>query len=229
MKLNNLELHEFLSSKNITHFFHANTVATSSFFIKAGGLLSRGDVEKMGGKQTEQSSDDLDKNFDVWFDIFLDTTDLHSFFSRQNHYGPVLFKINIDFLLDSDLDVYVTKNNPIYWSNSMKEEDRYFIDVQELSDSWATRKRQRMMFTIRKPGGPILFNSVEEVIIENPKVLIGEEKIDPLHEGIKILTASGLNRYSIRDCYNCFCESNYLNQVTVESIADKFLEINHTF
>ena len=99
MKLNNLELHKFFQEKGITHLYHANTVTTSISFIQAGGLLSRGDVEKNDLLQTAQESDGVDKTFDVWNDIFLDTADLHKLFSRQNRYGPVLFVFDVNLLL----------------------------------------------------------------------------------------------------------------------------------
>ncbi|RTZ23381.1 hypothetical protein EKN09_09165, partial [Vibrio penaeicida] len=126
MKLDNQELHELLVKKGVTHFHHANSLATAITFIEEEGLLSRGDVEKEDLIQTNQSSDDDDKDFDVWDDIFIDIVDLHGYFPRQNLYGPVLFKFNIDFLLDDDLDIWVTKNNPIYWNHQLKHSDKYF-------------------------------------------------------------------------------------------------------
>ncbi|TBT37353.1 hypothetical protein D5E81_24615 [Vibrio parahaemolyticus] len=71
MKLDNQELHELLVQKGVTHFHHANSLATAVTFIEEGGLLSRGDVEKEDLIQTNQSSDDDDKDFDVWDDVLL--------------------------------------------------------------------------------------------------------------------------------------------------------------
>ena len=119
MKLNNSELHALFVEKDITHLHHANTVATSITFIESGGLLSRADVEDHNLCQTVQASDDEDKQFDVWHDVFVDTADLHEWFGRQNIYGPILFKFNIVFLLSDELEVWVTKNNPMYWQGEI--------------------------------------------------------------------------------------------------------------
>ncbi|MBK9485679.1 MAG: hypothetical protein IPO01_10855 [Chitinophagaceae bacterium] len=58
-------------------------------FIKQGALLSRGYVETNKLAQTAQTSDALDKEFDVWDTVFLDGTDLHKKFGSRNKYGPI--------------------------------------------------------------------------------------------------------------------------------------------
>lgn len=166
MKLVNAELYESLLSKGVSHLFHANTVATSTSFVLAGGLLSRGDVERRNIFQTPQSSDDDDRKFDVWNDVFLDAEDLHEKFKRQNKYGPVLFRFGIEFLLRDDLDVWITKNNPIYWREGQASEDRYFQSATELMRSWDEPGSQQRMFTIRKPGGPVLFPYLDAIILD---------------------------------------------------------------
>lgn len=94
---------------------------------------------------TSQSSDDIDKKYDVWNDIFFDLVDLHGYFPRQNLYAPVCFKLSNEFLLD-------TKNNPIYWTNSMSEEEKYNSSVSEyIADFEKNMKNhiiQSKMFTI---------------------------------------------------------------------------------
>lgn len=37
MKIDNIQLHSFLRSQDITNFHHANTVATAISFIRNGG------------------------------------------------------------------------------------------------------------------------------------------------------------------------------------------------
>ena len=64
------ELYEFFESKKLKYFYHANTVRTSCTFIEQNGLMSRGYVEYKGLTQTPQTSDEVDKKFDVWNDIF---------------------------------------------------------------------------------------------------------------------------------------------------------------
>ena len=104
MKLDNRKLYELLKDKGVTNLYHANTVATSITFIEEGGLLSREYVENKELYQTLQTSDEIDKLFDVFDDIFLDTTDLHKHFCRQNHYGPVLFQFSLELLLDDEFE-----------------------------------------------------------------------------------------------------------------------------
>ncbi|MUK31927.1 hypothetical protein GNP44_17800 [Aliivibrio fischeri] len=233
MKLNNIALHEFFREKSISHLHHANTVATSISFILSGGLLSRGDIERSTLTQTIQASDDEDKEFNVWDDVFLDTADLHGYFPRQNLYGPVLFKLNISFLLEDNVDVWITKDNPMYWTASVPVEDRYFQSVDELRDNWDQYERQKKMITIRKPGRPVLFSSLEEITIDDPRIQIyGDTHV--ANEMIKALSSATENfhglreKIKLRECGGCYCRDNYLHQVPTEQSARLFLPKEHT-
>lgn len=234
MKLDNEELHELLIEKHINHFHHANTVATAVTFLKEGGLLSRGYVEDDDLIQTSQSSDECDRHFDVLDDVFIDVVDLHGYFPRQNLYGPVLFKFSIVFLLDDNLDVWVTKNNPIYWSDKLKHSDKYFKSVRELKKSWDDYPIQKKMFTIRKPNQPVLFDFLEEIIVDNPKLLIHHD-LSLKKEAIKALKKVTRRNKGLRDiltlrkCNNCFCQDNYMKQVSVEELERLFLPAWHKY
>jgi hypothetical protein len=232
MKLNNRELYDFLHEKNIEVLYHANTVRTSMTYFEQNGLLSRGAVESHGLEQTEQSSDDADKILNVWDDVFIDTTDLHSFFSRQNHYGPVLFEFNIDLLLNEDYDIWITKDNPIYWNVDTTDENRYFISVEELREKWDDYARQKKMITIRNNSKPILFEYVRRVIVDDPRITIlknENEKIHVFNETFKNIkskigeTHILKEKFLIRVCTNCWCRENYLNEVNVNEIKRLFL------
>jgi hypothetical protein len=211
--------------------YHANTISTSISYFNVNGLLSRGAVETMGLHQTPQSSDDIDKVLDVWDDVFLDTTDLHSYFKRENHYGPILFELDLELILDENFDIWITRNNPIYWNADTTAEDRYFQSVDELKEKWDSIERQRKMITIRKNTSPILFNYVRRVLVDDPKVTIlnGEGKIhvfNTAQQNIKnsITTDHSLTgKFITRICESCWCTSNYLNQRSIGEITRLFL------
>lgn len=229
MKLDNKDLYDLLNSKGIHFLYHSNTVRTSRTFIEQGGLLSRGAVEAKELLQTPQSSDAIDKIFEVWNDVFLDTVDLHSYFSRQNYYGPVLFKITTNFLMETDVDVWVTKDNPINWNRTMQIEEKYFSSVSELNDQWDSYPRQRKMTTIKNNTDPILFDYVEQVIIDNPGVMdpttgkvFFNQAITDLKESLKI-NPPFKNKFSTRICSGCFCRTNYLHQHSISELNRLFL------
>ena len=232
MKLDNKEIYEFLKWNKVSNLFHSNTVATSITFIQKGGLLSRQDIEEQALYQTPQTSDGIDKLFDVFGDIFLDTTDLHKHFSRQNHYGPVLFRFKLELLLDENLDIWITNNNPIYWDRHSEPEDNYFQSVKELAKKWDDYAIQRKMITIRKPNKPILFDHLEDIIIDNPKVKINDnvslrkESTMALKEAVKEKTQLR-ELLTLRECGHCFCQDNYLKQVKVPELIQKFLPTHH--
>lgn len=91
MHIPSTHVFEALSEKGVTELHHANSVATACQFIRAGSLLSRGSVERLGVAQTPQASDEADRRYSIWFDVFLDSVDIHKRASRANVYGPVMF------------------------------------------------------------------------------------------------------------------------------------------
>ncbi|KMV61270.1 hypothetical protein [Escherichia coli] len=232
MKIDNIQLHSFLRSQDITYFHHANTVATAISFIRNGGLVSRSDIERLGAFQTKQESDPEDKQYDVWGDVFLDTVDLHGFFPRQNLYGPVLFKFNIDFLLHENLDIWITKTNPMFWIPNMSSNERYFQGMSDILLNWNDFDRQRKMITIRKPYHPVLFKYLEEIVLDDPGVQIYDETIlyDVAHASLSIELNNvqlPLTLLTKRHCSGCFCQDNYLRQLTVEKLISLFLAPQH--
>jgi len=232
MRLNNKELYDFFKEIDIQVLYHANTVRTSLTYFEQNGLLSRGAVEEKGLIQTPQNSDNIDKKLNVWNDVFLDTTDLHTFFSRQNLYGPVLFEFDIDLLLNEEYEIWITKNNPIYWNVSTPDNERYFVSVQELKEKWENFDRQKKMVTIRNNSTPILFEYVRRIVVDDPRVTIteqGKEDIHIFNETVKsIKNRIGKDhilkgKFKTRECVNCWCRDNYLNQVGVNNLRRLFL------
>ena len=234
MRLDNKELYELLVEKEVTHFHHANTLSTSITFIENNGLLSREDIVNNELFQTPQASDAEDVKFDVFGDVFIDTIDLHGLFPRQNLYGPVLFKLNLDFLLQEDLHVWVTKNNPMFWEDHLTMKDKYFQSVEELRERWDEFDTQRKMVTIKKPKAPILFKYLESIIIDNPKVIIKDGNINLNTELQHALFAATENKPAIRglikvrECGYCYCTQNYLNDISVKDLARLFLPKKHS-
>jgi hypothetical protein len=231
MRLNNGELHQLFTEKGIIFLNHANTVATSITYVRQGGLLSRGAVQTNGLNQSPQSSDELDKIFNVWNDVFLDTVDLHGYFPRQNYYGPVLFKLSVDLVTNPDFEIWVTKDNPINWTASMTDAEKYFISVEELRNTWDNYQRQKKMVTIRNNSIPILFNYIYEVLVDDPRVKVGEvvmfnEAVKGLKEALTI-NEPLKNKFKIRECNSCFCTANYLQQVAPQDLSRLFLPINN--
>jgi len=232
MKLSNIDLYNFLVEKEVLALYHANTVRTSLTYFNQNGLLSRGAVENMGLYQTPQSSDEVDKVLNVWNDVFLDTIDLHSFFPRQNYYGPILFELDIDLIKNDNFEIWITKNNPINWKKETPDNERYFINIDDLKENWDKIPRQRKMITVRNNQSPILFQYIRRIIVDDPRVTIkqGDDKIHVFNQSVKIIKeiiSEGhqlKNKFITRECKGyCYCTSNYLYQHTESEIKRLFL------
>ncbi|KLV28945.1 hypothetical protein [Priestia megaterium] len=228
MKLDPIEILRFLRSKNINFLYHANTVFTACTFIQQGGLLSRGAVENYGLNQTPQTSDDLDKKYNVWNDIFFDSSDLHERFNRQNHYGPVLFKFDVEILASPNLpELWITKDNPIRWTPNQTNNDRYFQNIEEIQDIYHLGS-YREMITLRFTQNILPFQPyLKEIILDNPGVKdlglsFGTEAEKILIENIQNKNINNIP-LTIRDCSNCFCKDNYQKQVGITRLTEAFL------
>lgn len=204
---------------------HANTVLTACTYIKEGGLLSRGEVERRNLQQTPQKSDEKDKEENVWNDIFLDRWDLHGYFPRGNEYGPVCFVLKIELLLDEDFsNIAITRNNPIYWTSlTMKKYHssvhEYQIELEKVEKS----KKVQHMFTIKSVKKELFFRKyLTEIILDDPGV--GDVFIDAK---IKLLEAMRNSRLDetilrVRKCTGrCYCSQNY-GKLNKEELMNKF-------
>ena len=76
--LNGDILADFLKKRGFSTLCHVNTAATSLTFLRNGGLLSRQYIEDhaMTCFQTMQKSDDKDKEFGIFNDIFFDVKNI---------------------------------------------------------------------------------------------------------------------------------------------------------
>ncbi len=220
------KLYEFYRSKNINYFYHANSVATSCSFIEIGGLLSRESTIRKKLLITSQDSDDIDKKYNVFNDIFLDVFDLHGYFPRENAYGPITFVIDNSFLLDDKLpNICITKDNPIYWKASHSIVQRYYSSIDEYKNEFeynlANKSIQRKMLTIHDTDKKLPFKKyLKKIIIDNPNISM--QKID-LYNFAKSEIYNSLKKTLFcediveeRKCINCFCCKNYHNYDSIK-------------
>lgn len=173
IELNSTEIYAILVAKGITHLHHANTTTTSKSFITQKALLSRFKVEELGFEQTPQSSDEKDKKFGIYNDLFLDGLDLAVYFDKLNVYGPVLFKFSIDMLLLPEIStIRITKLNPHYWNDNHNLNEKYFISTDEFDEHYKTGNKYKdgnCCFVLANLDGVLPFNfGLKEIIVDNP-------------------------------------------------------------
>lgn len=229
MDLPSKKVFDALLSKGVTELHHANSVLTSCEFLRSRSLLSRGTIERQKRFQTAQSSDDLDKRFNLWFDVFTDSVDIHERASRCNAYGPVLFVLDIEELRKSWTGrLWVTKKNPTRWE-SLSDEDRWFRSIEELESDFVYGDFGQMI-VFRHCGGQFPFkNSLKEIILDDPQQQISKDKIDLYSMAWGALQLASMQgglkvRPTKRSCgNNCKCLELYENspRKTVEMFAPK--------
>ncbi|MBR6509318.1 MAG: hypothetical protein IKT38_01780 [Clostridia bacterium] len=206
-----LQAKRSLLNADVTYLYHANTVVTALSFIKKGGLLSRQTADYYGMPQTPQGSDEIDKKFNVYNDIFFDSVDIHARAKQPNDYGPVMFVYSID-VLDSltQFDIGITKDNPIYWRDGITDNEKYFVNHIEMLILFNKGDFNKHI-TIRDISVPLPFDYLEEIVIENP----GEVHRDLLekakYEIENALYSTGWNvPVRVRSCPSeCKCFSQY--------------------
>ncbi len=161
-------LYKALRNARVDHIYHANTVVTSSHFLRAGALLSRGEVEQRGLRQTPQSSDAIDKKHGIWFDVFADSVDIHERASTPNLYGPVLFVLDLKIITDSfPRVVSVTRLNPTKW-DGLSEDAKWFTSAEHLEKEFRYGEFDQMI-VFRECGGEVSFEAhLKEVVIDDP-------------------------------------------------------------
>jgi hypothetical protein len=217
------EVLAILRGKGVTSLYHVNTVATSCSFISAGALLSRAAVEQSGSIQTPQPSDQLDKSFGIWNDIFLDGVDVHLRAGDRNHYGPVCFELSIDSVLGSGEmqdAVLVTRDNPIRWNKNQSEQQRYFITAEELTADYAYGDFSRHI-TLRLSNGRLpLRGHVLRIFLDDPKRELDGQ---PLFDLAKTQLAKAakdswlIDKIQPHPCrYSCRCTASYAKYSAAE-------------
>ena len=168
MDIPSANVFEVLSDKGVTELHHANSVATACQFIRSKSLLSRGSVDRLGLTQTPQKSDEADRRYSIWFDVFLDSVDIHKRASRANAYGPVLFVFDINIINKNGTGrIWVTRCNPTKWSGK-SDKDRWFQNKSDLSEHFV-KGRFDQMIVLRHCGGELPFGKhLKEIILDDP-------------------------------------------------------------
>lgn len=221
-------VHDVLSERRVKFLFHANTATTACAFLKLGGLASRQRVEKEGLKQTSQYTDALDRMFGIWNDVFTDGVDIHERGGRvkgPNHYGPVLFKLPKEVLLDlpPGTEVMVAKRNPSKWNKGESQDERYFSDAEELAAGYKLGQfDQHVIF--RCAGGLLRFPERRvAILLDDPtrEVVKGESAYSSVHRKLRAAAHGGgieLN-CARRECQpGCKCIEKY----RVSNLAELF-------
>jgi hypothetical protein len=168
--VNGPEVLVVLRERGIERLYHANSVSTSCTFLRQGGLVSRGTAEANRWPQTPQYTDDVDRRYGIWFDVFVDSDDYHRRISNRNQYGPVSFALDTQFLqeLPAGSEVHVTRANPTKWAPNQAYGDRYYADQAELRANLVKGTFDQMI-TLRIPAGILPFGQrLSEVLLDNP-------------------------------------------------------------
>lgn len=229
MELDAKEVLRVLRDKNIEYFHHANTVQTSCIFLQKGRLLSRGTVDERDIPQTPQKSDNLDKQYGIWYDIFLDTVDIHARAKKRNLYGPVLFVFDLGILEEDWLStIWITKKNPTSWKSTDSHLDRYFQSVSEFESGYK-KGDFGSMFMLRAAGGILRLNPhLKEIIVDDPNWKDVSVDAHVYSEAVGALRASawqgGLTNISIkkRVCVSeCKCKEEYANVLSNQAQGER--------
>lgn len=209
--MNALDVKKVLLENDVEYLYHVNTVVTSLSYMNNGGLFSRGAATNLSLPQTAQTSDDTDIELGVFFDVFFDSCDIHSRAKRINDYGPVTFVFGIDVLDDyKNYDIKITKSNPIYWTNDMSEEEKYFCSVEDLKENFRYGNFAQEI-TICCIEEAVNFKNLIKIIIENPKI----ENTKYFDNACKSINDALLHNhidipFIVRECSNnCTCKERY--------------------
>jgi hypothetical protein len=165
-------VYELLKRKGVNFFYHANTVKTALTFIQEKALLSRQYIETKNLIQTDQYTDDKDKKLGIWDAVFLDGTDLHKKLARPNYYGPILFQMNLNILLNPLFKtVRVTKSNPEAWKSA---DDNFYENIEDLDAEYLVGNKisdVRIMFLFDSVSKSIELDLFcEKIVIDDPRV-----------------------------------------------------------
>ena len=215
--MDNEQILEILRNKGVAELYHANSVTTACTYLQQGALMSRQCVVDQGLVQTDQYSDSIDKKYGVLNDIFLDGVDIHDRGKSYNKYGPVVFVMSLDALLnDPNFEncILVAKSNPVKWKEGESDSDRYYLSPEELDLGYRFGDYGKSLLFRTKNGKVDLKPYLEKIILDDPECNI--EKHDAFGLAINALNVnakkSGLSGIAIdkRECqHECQCVPTY--------------------
>jgi hypothetical protein len=219
MELAPKHVREVFLENNIQFIYHANTVLSSCHFIRRKALISRGTMERLGLKQTSQYSDELDKLYSIWFDIFADSVDIHDRGSKENSYGPVLFVFDVSLINKANTgNIWVTKINPTEWKGVLRE-NRWFQSKKDFEVNFVYAEFCQMI-VFRHCGGELPFKHyLKEIILDDPCLRDKSEDADYYSVAYGALRSAlvdaGLDvPIRKRECNdNCNCFRNYKQKI----------------
>lgn len=218
---------DVLAAKGVTHLHHANSVVTSCQFLRRKALLSRGTVADLDLKQTDQYSDDADKRYSLWYDVFTDGVDIHHRASRINKYGPVLFVLSIEKLSQhvSPGRVWVTKRNPTKWKG-VPQKDRWFQSKKDLEDNYTYGTFDQMV-VFRHCGGSLpIQHCLEKIILDDPdRKVEGFDLASTAYGALQLAMGdAGLEvPIETRECEDgCACGTHYASRPNLPRTIEMF-------
>ena len=171
-------------------------------------------VADLGLPQTVQYTDGIDRQYDIFNDIFFDSDDIHYRASDKNHYGPVLFVFNIDILLYPGISLWITKSNPSDWP-TVAVEDKYFSCSEEFIYRYSVGTFCQMI-TIKNCNGFLPFNGyLHSVVVDGLQTFTQNHQYNNISERLCVRSTQG-SVYNLSGIINqrvcidtCKCASTY--------------------
>lgn len=196
------------NKKEDIYLYHANSVITSLGFITSKKLFSRKYGEDTGLLQTYQKSDEVDKQKDIFNDIFFDNSDI----GEENicYYGPITFVFKAQEILHSEREIKITRYNPI--KNS--KEPLYFSSLSEIEEQrlkYKKENKKRNFNKIFKHHTTIKNYNFIEITKENLKCIM-IECVDNV-AGVK--SAECYSSEKIKKMLECALEKSNLKGIKV--------------
>ena len=206
--------------KEEVYLYHANSVITSLGFITSKRLFSRKYGEDTGLPQTYQKSDEVDKQKDIFNDIFFDNSDI----GKENicYYGPITFVFRAQEILHSEREIKITRYNPI---ENLKE-PLYFSSLSEIEN-------QMIRYVEGEDGGYLFHTKFKHHttvrdcdFIEITKDNLERIMVECVDNVAEVKSAECYSSEKIKKMLECALDKSNLKGVEV-IIRDKKTKKNH--